>query len=205
MPSFVGFTSLAMCGTDVPVLPGFQQPSSIVQQLPGNAANPDAQQLDTDMVDANVDTRYQLVLRKMQKKDPVTKVKALQEFLELCSSASTDVAEVVAILPYWPRMYGSLSADVEHRVREAAQQAQSAVALKSGKQIAPFLRQLAPAWITGQFDTYAPAASLAQQSFLRSFKPAKQQEVFGYCQTELLDYVQKNVTVVTAASMSTAQ
>lgn len=189
MPSFVGFTSLGMCGSDVPVLPGFQ-----------NASNPDSL---LDDIDAAVDTNYQLVLRKMTKKDPVTKVKALQEFLELCNASEVDA--VVAILPFWPRLYAALSADVEHRVREASQQAQAGVAAKCGKHIAPFLRQLAPAWITSQFDTYAPAASLATQSFQKSFKPAKQQEVFTYCQAELLDYVTKNLTVVTAASLSTAQ
>lgn len=189
MPTFVGFTSLAMCGNDVPVLPGFQSAGPVDSLL--------------DEIDANVDTKYQLVLRKMTKKDPVTKVKALQEFTELCTDS--DVEGVVAILPFWPRLYANLATDLEHRVREACQQAQAGVATKCGKQIAPFLRQLAPTWITSQFDTYAPAASLATQSFQRSFKPAKQQEVFTYCQAEILDYVTKNVTVVTAASMSTAQ
>lgn len=154
-----------------------------------------------DEIDANVDSKYQLVLRKMTKKDSTTKVKALQEFSELVNI--TDVEGVVAILPFWPRLYRSLSTDVEHRVREACQQSQAVVSAKCGKAIAPFLRQLAPAWIASQYDSYAPAASIACQSFQKAFRPPKQQEVFTYCQHEILDFITKNLTIATPASMST--
>lgn len=192
MPAFVGFTSLSNCGGDVPVLPGFQTVST---------ASNESSLLDE--FDANVDTRFQMVLRKMTKKDATTKVKALQEFNELVDASEVDV--VVAVLPFWPRLYANLSTDVEHRVREACQQSQSAVSKKCGKNIAPYLRQLAPSWIASQFDTYAPAASIATQSFQKAFRPPKQQEVFTYCQHEFLDFVTKNLTVITPASMSTAK
>lgn len=194
-----------MSGTDVPVLPGFQTSATMAtSEASAASASPTDGQLDIDVDYAgNLDTNFQLVLRKMTKKDPITKVKALQEFGELCTAA--DVDTVVAILPFWPRLYAQLSTDVEHRVREASQQAQAGVAVKCGKHMAPYLRQLAPSWITGQFDTYAPAGSLASQSFQRAFKSAKQQEVFTYCQAELLEHVLRNVTTLTAASMSTAQ
>lgn len=156
-----------------------------------------------DEIDANVDSRYQIVLRKMTKKDSTTKVKALQEFNELINRSEVDV--VLAILPFWPRLYASLATDVEHRVREASQQSQSVLSTKCGKGIAPFLRQLAPSWITSQYDTYAPAASIATQSFQKAFRPFKQQEVFTYCQQEILDFITKNLTVITPASMSTAK
>ncbi|KAL9692643.1 hypothetical protein quinque_015722 [Culex quinquefasciatus] len=116
-----------------------------------------------------------IVLKKMLKKDPTTKTKALQEFTELISKSELDV--VKAVLPFWPRLYGNLSTDVEHRVRETAQQAQAAVVAKAGKNIAPYLKQLAPAWISAQYDTYAPAASMASQSFGSAFPPSKLREV----------------------------
>lgn len=156
-----------------------------------------------DDIDANVDGRFQMVLRKMTKKDATTKVKALQEFNDLVNSS--DVEVVVAVLPFWPRLYANLATDVEHRVREASQQSQAAVSKKCGKSIAPYLRQLAPSWITSQYDTYAPAASIATQSFQKAFRPPKQQEVFTYCQQEILDFVTKNLTIITPASMSTAK
>lgn len=99
-------------------------------------------------------------------------------------------------------MYGNLAVDVEHRVREFSQQAQAAVVNKCGKQIAPYLKQLAPAWITSQYDSYAPAGSIASSSFKKAFPPSKLQEVFNFCQHEILDYIIKNVTVFTATTLS---
>lgn len=89
-------------------------------------------------MDASLDTNYQLVFRKMTKKDPVTKVKALQEFSELI--LKTESSTIKTILPFWPRLYNNLSTDVEHRVREAAQQAQAALMTQAGKNIAPYLK-----------------------------------------------------------------
>ncbi|KAL1395928.1 hypothetical protein pipiens_001260 [Culex pipiens pipiens] len=47
---------------------------------------------------------------------------------------------VKAVLTFWPRLYGNLSTDEEHRVRETAQQAQVAVIAKAGKNTAPYLK-----------------------------------------------------------------
>lgn len=109
---------------------------------------------------------------------------------------------IVAILPFWPRLYGNLAVDVEHRVREFSQQAQAAVVNKCGKHIAPHLKQLAPIWITSQYDSYAPAGSIASASFKKAFPPAKLQEVFTFCQNEVLEYIVKNLTVFTATTLS---
>lgn len=156
-----------------------------------------------DDMDAAIDTNYQLVFRKMMKKDPITKVKALQEFNELVMSS--EVTTIKTILPFWPRLYNNLSTDVEHRVREAAQSAQFALVNKAGKSIAPYLKQVAPAWISSQYDTYAPAASVASASFQKAFPPHKMQDVFNFCQNEILDYVTKNLTFFTATTLSNPQ
>jgi hypothetical protein len=49
-----------------------------------------------------LDEKYQLILKKMTKKDPKTNVKALQEFVELVAHADAIVFK--ALLPYWPRL-----------------------------------------------------------------------------------------------------
>ena len=167
-------------------MPGFQSAETLPEEI-----------------DSNVDAHYQLVLRKMTKKDPITKVKALQEFAELIGTSEMDT--IISVLPFWPRLYVTLSTDVEHRVRETCQQAQAAIANKCGKNIAPYLRQLAPSWITSQYDTYAPAASIATSSFQKSFRPYKQQEVFNFCQNEILDYIIKNLTFYTAVTLSNSK
>lgn len=50
-------------------------------------------EMSLDDIDSNVDYNYQLVLRKMTKKDPTTKVKALQEFVELIAQSDVDTVK----------------------------------------------------------------------------------------------------------------
>ncbi|XP_055621838.1 E3 ubiquitin-protein ligase listerin [Toxorhynchites rutilus septentrionalis] len=180
-PTLFGFTTLD--SSNMPVVPSFVQIEAHGEDI-----------------DPNLDDTFQIVLKKMLKKDPTTKTKALQEFTELIGKSDLDV--VKAVLPFWPRLYSNLSTDVEHRVRETAQQAQAAVVAKAGKHIAPFLKQLAPTWISAQYDTYAPAASLASKSFTSAFPPGKLREVFVFCEDEILDYYTKNLTVHTAITLS---
>lgn len=189
--------SAEMLGSTVPTLFGFTTLDS--SKMP---VVPSFVQIEThgEDIDPNLDDTFQIVLKKMLKKDPVTKTKALQEFTELIGKSDLEV--VKSVLPFWPRLYSNLSTDVEHRVRESAQQAQSAMVTKAGKNIAPFLKQLAPAWISAQYDTYAPAASLAGQSFSSAFPASKLREVFVFCESEILDYYTKNLTVHTAITLS---
>jgi hypothetical protein len=42
-------------------------------------------------------------LRKMGKRDSVTKQKAVAEFCALCETASEEA--MVAVMPFWPRIY----------------------------------------------------------------------------------------------------
>ncbi|XP_055533592.1 E3 ubiquitin-protein ligase listerin [Wyeomyia smithii] len=192
--------SAEMLGSTVPTLFGFTTLDS--SKMP---VVPSFVQIEThgEEVDPNLDDNFQIVLKKMLKKDPVTKTKALQEFSELISKSELDL--VKAVLPFWPRLYSNLSTDVEHRVRETAQQAQAAVVAKAGKNIAPYLKQLAPAWISAQYDTYAPAASIAGQSFSSAFPPSKLREVFVFCESEILDYYTKNLTIHTAITLSNSK
>lgn len=147
----------------------------------------------------SIDPEFQLVFRKMSKKDPTTKTKALQELIELVNKSEADV--VCTILPFWPKFYCALAVDFELRVRECTQQAHSAITGKCGKSIAPILRQIAAIWIVTQFDTYAPAASLSSRSFRNAF-PDKYGQVFRFCQKEIANYLVENLTVHTATTMS---
>lgn len=69
------------------------------------------------------------------------------------------------MLPFWPRLYCTLSIDVDHRVREAAQLAHATLVKRVGKTIATYLKQLAGPWFVSQYDMYPPAASAATNCF----------------------------------------
>lgn len=119
----------------------------------------------------------------------MTKGKALLELTQLIAESDIDV--VKAVLPLWPRLYKSLYADISHRVREYCQQAHTAFVVKLAKQIAPILKQICPEWIGSQFDTYAPAASVAKGSLATAFPAHKLKDVLAFCHDEILEYVHR--------------
>jgi len=106
------------------------------------------------------------------------------------------------MLPFWPRLYCTLSIDIDHRIREATQLAHSAVVKRIGKGIAMYLKQLAGAWFTSQYDTYPPAASVAVDSFNNTFPPRKIVDAIVYCQCEILVYICDNITMHMAQTLS---
>ncbi|XP_073836614.1 E3 ubiquitin-protein ligase listerin-like [Musca autumnalis] len=79
-PVFVGFSAHSDLGL-IPFVPGF---GATAEQMP-------------DTFDASISTPYQLTLKKLSKKDPMTKKKALQEFIELINQSDMD--ELKTILP----------------------------------------------------------------------------------------------------------
>ncbi|KAG5320372.1 LTN1 ligase, partial [Pseudoatta argentina] len=182
MPNFVGFSAVKDGGY-VPVLPGLSLCS--LNEVEMN----------------NIDSNFQVILKKMSKKDATTKFKALQEFATLCQDV--ELSAVEGMLPFWPRFYCALSIDIDHRVREAAQLAHAALVKRVGKGIAMYLKQLAGAWFTSQYDTYPPAASAATNSFNSTFPPWKIVNAIIHCQCEILLYISNNVIVHTAQTLST--
>ena len=128
-------------------------------------------------------------LRKMGKKDAVTKQKAVAEFCALCEAASAET--VLAVLPFWPRIYTKIAVDNDRRVREAAQRANLKVVTSVGKALAPYLKSLMPAWFLSQHDPHAPAAaSTAKRALVEAFPAgAKREEAVTFCRTEILNAI----------------
>lgn len=181
MPNFVGFSAVKDGGY-IPVLPGLTLCSL------------------NDVEMTNVNSDFQIILKKMNKKDATTKFKALQEFATLCQTA--ELSAVEGMLPFWPRLYSVLAIDIDHKVREAAQIAHAAVVKRVGKGIAMYLKQVAGPWFTSQYDTYPPAASAATNSFNETFPQKKIVDAIVHCQHEILSYICDNITIQTPQSLS---
>ncbi|GJQ69098.1 hypothetical protein Trydic_g6262 [Trypoxylus dichotomus] len=187
--------SAELLGKSIPQFTGFSTIKESCFALPTlTVAMPD------ESMDSMIDSSFQLVLKKMNKKDSTTKLKALQEFTELVKS--TDQETIKSILVYWCRLYTVLSTDADHKVREATHSAHYQVVLKAKRNLAPYLKQLAGPWFTSQYDTYAPAASMATRSFEDAFPPNKIQEAIIYCQEEILNYIYDNLIVQTIQSLN---
>lgn len=154
-------------------------------------------------IDNLVDADFRLVLRKLSKRDVVTRLKAVQDFGSMCEER--DPEEVKGVLPYWPRIYCKISVDHDRRIREATQQAFEQLVLKVRRSLAPFLKSLMGHWILSQCDTYTPAASAACQAFQAAFSPTKQPEALSFCQDEILNVLQDILLKETADTLSDPQ
>lgn len=154
-------------------------------------------------IDNLVDADFRLVLRKLSKRDVVTRLKAVQDFGSMCQERDTE--DVKGVLPYWPRIYCKISVDHDRRIREATQQAFEQLVLKVRRSLAPFLKSLMGHWILSQCDTYTPAASAACQAFQAAFSPAKQPEALSFCKDEILNVLQDVLLKETADTLSDPQ
>ncbi|XP_071800460.1 E3 ubiquitin-protein ligase listerin-like isoform X2 [Asterias amurensis] len=155
--------------------------------------------LESDQ-DSTLESDFRMALRKLTKRDVVTKLKAIQEFGTLCKEKDADA--VKGTLPHWPRIYSRLATDHDKRVREATQQAFEQLILRVRRNLAPQLRALMGCWLLSQCDTYAPAALSARAAFQSAFPQGKQGEAVAFCKTEVLRYLEDNLFKETQASLS---
>ena len=82
------------------------------------------------------DAEFQVSLKKLTKKDEVTRLKGLHELRQLVES-DTDGRSSALLLP-WSQTFSRLMLDPERRVREASVELQGALALKLKKEVLPF-------------------------------------------------------------------
>jgi len=87
--------------------------------------------------DDNLPLEVKMAMRKMAKKDAITKIKVkdpLKEFVyeRACLQATQELSESLkgaedanlsVFLPFWPRIYVKVANDVDPKVREAVQKA----------------------------------------------------------------------------------
>ncbi|CAM5079418.1 unnamed protein product [Eretmochelys imbricata] len=154
-------------------------------------------------IDSLVDADFRMVLRKLSKRDVITKLKAMQEFGAMCKERESEV--VKGVLPYWPRIYCKISLDHDRRVREATQQAFEQLILKVKKHLAPYLKSIMGYWLIAQCDTYSPAASAAKVAFETAFPSSKQPEALAFCKEEVLNMLQDHLLKETPDTLSDPQ
>ncbi|CAH1975528.1 unnamed protein product [Acanthoscelides obtectus] len=151
-------------------------------------------------LDSSIDPTIQVMLKKIAKNNPTTKIKGLQELAELIKNAEPETLQT--ILPVWPKFYNILATDSDNRVREASHNVLHQLVLKAKRNIAPHLKQLMAPWFTSQYDTYPPAASIAKQAFKDTFSDSKFQEAVVFCQEDILSYISDNLLVQTPQTLS---
>ncbi|XP_045494127.1 E3 ubiquitin-protein ligase listerin-like [Colias croceus] len=143
-------------------------------------------------LDQLASNEYTLAFKKLNKKDPITRTKALHELLELVKNS--DIEDVVAALPNWAHFYLMLTIDSERKVREATQACHGLILSRCGRRAGPHVRRLLPAWLLAQHDEYAPAQALANQHLHATFPDHKLGDAITFCKSEIMSLITDNLT-----------
>ncbi|XP_022127578.2 uncharacterized protein LOC111001844 [Pieris rapae] len=146
----------------------------------------------TPIIDNILSNEFILAFKKLNKKDPITRIKALQELLELINKS--DIEEVVAALPNWTVFYLMLTVDNDRKVRELTQACNGAIFSRIGRRAAPHLRRLLPVWLLAVHDDYGPSRHTASTYLNSTFPGAKLSEAIAFCKTEIMALVLDNLT-----------
>ncbi|KAL8999416.1 MAG: hypothetical protein Q9169_001730 [Polycauliona sp. 2 TL-2023] len=111
-----------------------------------------------------------VAFKNLQKKDSITKAKALEDLLRYFSSGETNEGVEDAVLEAWIKVYPRTSIDTARRVRQLAHQLQGVIARISGKRFLRCMPDVVGAWLSGLFDGDKMVSRAAQESFIQTFQ-----------------------------------
>ncbi|TPX38741.1 hypothetical protein SeLEV6574_g07659 [Synchytrium endobioticum] len=149
----------------------------------------------------HLDPQVKVLLKKLSKREAVTKVKALEDL-----SAYADLHEAESVqkmLFVWPKLYTKLSTDTDRKVRETANAVQLAIVKKVGKRLAPVLQDITPTWLCCLYDSSKEVVKMASQAFQTAFPSmAKRTELLAFAQRAILQYIHENILDESPETMS---
>eukprot|EP01083_Nonionella_stella_P201103 735903_1 len=131
------------------------------------------------------DSNINFCFRRLAKKDPVTKLKALEE-LTIIFKNKPDY-ELQTVAESWVNILNRLSMDNDRRVREAAHVAHRPFVACLKKVFAGHVRDCFTNWWVLQFDTSREVRRAARESFEAAFASKKKRRAAReYCRTRFL-------------------
>eukprot|EP00897_Mesotaenium_endlicherianum_P000352 jgi/Mesen1/10317/ME000079S09730 len=156
---------------------------------PSDSAQPASDAVD---VPFEVDGEATAHLRKLSKKDPTTKVKALAALA--VTFGSMPAVQLQALLPSWAFEYRRLTVDSNRQVRENAHAGMEALARSIGRGLAVHIRGLMGAWWVALFDPSKEVAAAARRAFQAAFAAkSKQVEALAFCSAEIVAHIDDNL------------
>ncbi|KAK1398109.1 E3 ubiquitin-protein ligase listerin [Heracleum sosnowskyi] len=144
------------------------------------------QQAAVPVVD--VDSEVAQYLKRLARKDPTTKLKALTSLSRLMQNKSPE--EVSPIVPQWAFEYKKLLLDYNREVRRATHDTMATLVTVVGRGLAPHLKSLMGPWWLSQFDPINDVSQAAKQSLQAAFPaPEKRLDALVLCTTEVFMYL----------------
>lgn len=127
----------------------------------------------TGVPDTNLlgDLNLKIIFKSFLKRDDTTKEKLLLDFIKILSDESQiDRISDDLVIMSWVQIYPKLSIDISKNVRINAHQVQSLFVKILGKKYAKFLKDTAPVWLAGTFDTERLVSRSVSTSLLSAFR-----------------------------------
>ncbi|KAJ4978445.1 hypothetical protein NE237_009225 [Protea cynaroides] len=140
----------------------------------------------------DVDSEVALHLKRLGRKDPTTKLKALTSLCELFKQKTAE--DVVLIIPQWVFEYKRLLQDYNREVRRATNETMTSLVITLGRVLAPHLKSLMGPWWFSQFDPVPEVSQSARQSLQAAF-PAQEKRLDALilCTNEVFLYLEENL------------
>ncbi|KAI4305367.1 hypothetical protein L6164_028737 [Bauhinia variegata] len=158
----------------------------------GNSRLDSATSSDEPVPFADVDSEMAVHLKRLSRKDPITKLKALASLSVLLKEKSAK--DIVLILPQWAFEYKRLLLDYNREVRRSTHDTMTNIVTSIGRDLAPHLKTLMGPWWFSQFDPVSEVSQAAKRSLQAAF-PAQEKRLDALilCTTEILIYLEENL------------
>ncbi|KAJ2723391.1 hypothetical protein GGI07_002666 [Coemansia sp. Benny D115] len=174
-----------------------QKPSSKISTPPlrSGASTPVQSALD------QIDGQLAAQLKRLGKPDSKTKMRALFELKSYVTEHTWETG-LQGMLLAWSPLFQKHIFDPDRRVRAAVAGVNAALLSKTGKRLAPYLKQIIGAWVASFFDPHREVARSSRTAFEKVFPEAKRAEVYSYCVSELIEFASDNIVNQTAETLS---
>ncbi|XP_068634592.1 E3 ubiquitin-protein ligase listerin [Aristolochia californica] len=137
-------------------------------------------------------------LKRLGRKDPTTKVKALMSLSALFKEKSGE--EVALVIPQWAFEYKRLLFDYNREVRRASNETMTCLVSTVRRGLAPHLKFLMGPWWFSQFDPVPEVSQAARQSLQAAFPTAeKRLDALILCANEIFLYLDENLKLTPQA------
>ncbi|KAK7372192.1 hypothetical protein VNO80_05564 [Phaseolus coccineus] len=147
---------------------------------------------DDSLPFVDVDSEIAVHLKRLGRKDPTTKLKALTALSMLLQEKSAK--EIILIVPQWAFEYKRLLLDYNREVRRATHDTMTALVTSVGRDLALHLKTLMGPWWFAQFDPVSEVSLAAKRSFQAAF-PAQEKrlDALVLCTTQIFMYLEENL------------
>uniref|UniRef100_A0A803PV39 E3 ubiquitin-protein ligase listerin n=1 Tax=Cannabis sativa TaxID=3483 RepID=A0A803PV39_CANSA len=138
----------------------------------------------------DIDSEVAVHLKRLARKDPTTKLKALSSLSELIKEKPGK--DLVTVIPQWAFEYKRLLMDYNREVRRATHDTMTNLVTAVGRDLAPHLKSLMGPWWLSQFDSVSEVAQAAKRSLQAAFPASeKRLDALIMCTEEILMYLEE--------------